>query len=247
MQDIEGEIERLQAAIIALEGQRQVLGDEIVDTSLGALREKLGALETAARPEQRKLATILFADIVGSTRLSQQIGDPEKMLEVIDGALRRLALPVAAAGGRVLRFMGDGFLAAFGLPQAHEDDAERAVRAGLAILQAANEYAAVIAETHGVAGFAVRVGVNTGQIASGGFSEAANTIMGLDVNLAARLESAAPPRWLAHLAFHLSPGSRSVRRNPAGADRSQRLSRTGEGLPGTTDQTPHFPHGHARH
>ena len=47
MQDIEGEIERLQAAIIALEGQRQVLGDEIVDTSLGALREKLGALETA--------------------------------------------------------------------------------------------------------------------------------------------------------------------------------------------------------
>jgi predicted ATPase/class 3 adenylate cyclase len=196
MQDIEGEIERLQAAIIALEGQRQVLGDEIVDTSLGALREKLGALETAARPEQRKLATILFADIVGSTRLSQQIGDPEKMLEVIDGALRRLALPVAAAGGRVLRFMGDGFLAAFGLPQAHEDDAERAVRAGLAILQAANEYAAVIAETHGVAGFAVRVGVNTGQIASGGFSEAANTIMGLDVNLAARLESAAPPGGL---------------------------------------------------
>ena len=67
MQNIEGEIERLQAAITALEGQRQVLGDEIVDTSLGALREKLGALESAARPEQRKLATILFADIVGST------------------------------------------------------------------------------------------------------------------------------------------------------------------------------------
>jgi class 3 adenylate cyclase/tetratricopeptide (TPR) repeat protein len=196
MQDIEGEIERLQAAIIALEGQRQVLGDEIVDTSQGALREKLVALETAARPEQRKLATILFADIVGSTRLSQQIGDPEKVLEVMDGALRRLAVPVAAEGGRVLRFMGDGFLAAFGLPQAHEDDAERAVRAGLAILQAANQYAAAIAETHGVAGFAVRVGVNTGHIASGGFSEAANTIMGLDVNLAARLESAAPPGGL---------------------------------------------------
>lgn len=196
MQDIEGEIERLQATIIALEGQRQVLGDEIVDTSLEALREKLGVLETAARPEQRKLATILFADIVGSTRLSQQIGDPEKMLEVMDGALRRLAAPVTAVGGRVLRFMGDGFLAAFGLPQAHEDDAERAVRAGLAILQAANEYAVVIAKTHAVAGFAVRVGVNTGQIASGGFSEAANTVMGLDVNLAARLESAAPPGGL---------------------------------------------------
>ena len=58
MQDIEGEIKRLQAAIIALEGQRQVLGGEIVDTSLGALREKLGALETAARPEQRKLAIL---------------------------------------------------------------------------------------------------------------------------------------------------------------------------------------------
>jgi class 3 adenylate cyclase/tetratricopeptide (TPR) repeat protein len=196
MQNIEGEIERLQAAIIALESQRQVLGDTIVDTSLDALREKLGVLETAARPEQRKLATILFTDIVGSTRLSQQIGDPEKMLEVIDGALRRLAVPIAAEGGRVLRFMGDGFLAAFGLPQAHEDDAERAVRAGLGILQAANEYAAAIAETHGVTGFAVRVGVNTGHIASGGFSEAANTIMGLDVNLAARLESAAPPGGL---------------------------------------------------
>ena len=196
MQDIEGEIERLRAAIFALEGQRQVLGDEIVDTSLIALREKLGALEAAARPEQRKLATILFVDIVGSTRLSRQIGDPEKMLEVIDGALRRLAAPVAAEGGRVLRFMGDGFLAAFGLPQAHEDDAERAVRAGLGILQAAKEYADDIAETHRVAGFAVRVGVNTGHIASGGFSEAANTIMGLDVNLAARLESAAPPGGL---------------------------------------------------
>lgn len=196
MQDIEGEIERLQAAILALESQRQVLGDEIVDTSLSALREKLGALEAAARPEQRKLATILFADIVGSTRLSQQIGDPETVLEVMDGALRRLAAPVAAEGGRVLRFMGDGFLAAFGLPNAHEDDAERAVRAGLAILRAADEYAAAIAGTHGVAGFAVRVGVNTGHIASGGFSEAANTIMGLDVNLAARLESAAPPGGL---------------------------------------------------
>ena len=138
---------------------------------------------------------MLFVDVVGSTTLGQDL-EPDEILEIMDGGLQRLAIPVEAHGGRVTRFMGDGFKAVFGEPAAQENDAEMAVRAGLEILADAKAYAADLEEKWHVSGFDVRVGVNTGMVAVGGFTESDDTVMGLTVNLGARLESAAPPGGL---------------------------------------------------
>lgn len=187
------ELDQLRQAIAALETQRAVLGDAIVDAALSPMREKLAALtaqETPADP-QLKYLTILFTDIAGSTRLTQGL-DPEDIMVLLDGALKHLSDVVEKHGGRATRFMGDGFKAVFGLDVAHEDDAERAVRAGLALIEAAKTFAVKVERDWGRRGFDIRVGINSGPVAVGGFSEAGDTIMGLTVNLAARMESAAP-------------------------------------------------------
>lgn len=186
------EIENLRQAIMALEGQRAALGHEVAEAALAPLRVKLAELEGAevSQGQQRRLVTVVFADITGSTELSRGL-EPEEILEMMDGALRRLAEPVDRHGGRVTRFMGDGLMAVFGLPIAQENDALRAVWAGLDILEAARRYSEELG-AEGIEGFDVRVGVSTGLVAAGGFSEAGDTIMGLAVNLGARLEGAAP-------------------------------------------------------
>ncbi len=187
------EIDQLRQAIIALENQRAVLGDAVVDVALPPLREKLAALtaqETLTEP-QLKYLTILFTDIAGSTRLTQGL-DPEDIMTLLDGALKQFSDVIEKHGGRVTRFMGDGFKAVFGLDVAHEDDAERAVYAGLDLIDAAQVFAEKVERDWGRAGFNIRVGINSGPVAVGGFSEAGDTIMGLTVNLAARMESSAP-------------------------------------------------------
>ena len=187
------ELDQLRQAITALENQRAVLGDAIVDAALSPMREKLAALtaqENSTDP-QLKYLTILFTDIAGSTRLTQGL-DPEDIMVLMDGALKHLSAVVEKHGGRATRFMGDGFKAVFGLDVAHEDDAERAVRAGLDLIEAAKVFAEKVEREWGRPGFDIRVGINSGPVAVGGFSEAGDTIMGLTVNLAARLESAAP-------------------------------------------------------
>lgn len=180
---------QLRAAIEAQEGLRESLGDGIVDATIAALRAQLPKDDV---PQQRKLVTVLFMDVVGSTDLLRG-HDPEETMAVMDSALARLAGPVHDHGGRVTRFMGDGFMAAFGLPTARENDPEMAVRTGLAIIEEAAVVAKELEATHGLEGFEVRVGVNTGLVATGGVTEAADTIMGDTVNLASRLETAAPP------------------------------------------------------
>jgi len=189
--------DELKNAIATLESQRAVLGDAVVDASLSALRKQLAELEQAADPADRhkKLVSMLFVDVVGSTMLGQDL-EPDEILEIMDGGLKRLAVPVEAHGGRVTRFMGDGFKAVFGEPTAQENDAEMAIRAGLEILADAREYAADLERKWHIPGFNVRVGINTGMVAVGGFTESDDTVMGLTVNLGARLESAAPPGGL---------------------------------------------------
>jgi class 3 adenylate cyclase/tetratricopeptide (TPR) repeat protein len=191
------EIEKLQDAVSALEAQRAALGDALVDTTLGALQEKLAALqETLEAPEQqRRLISVLFADIYRSTQLSRGL-EPDEILELMDGALLRLAGPVEEHGGHVARFMGDGLMAIFGLPTSRETDAVRAVCAGLGILDVARACARELEEARQIRGFEVRVGISTGLVATGGGTEAEDTIMGLPVNLGARLESTAPPGGL---------------------------------------------------
>jgi class 3 adenylate cyclase/tetratricopeptide (TPR) repeat protein len=183
--------EALRAAIAALEGQRATLGDTVAELAIAPLRARLAALSRPAGLRHRQV-TVLFADVVGSTAMAQGL-DAEDTLAVLSDALRRMAGIVEAHQGRVLRFTGDGLKAAFGMDETREDDAERAVRAGLAILQAGREQAAAAARRYSISDFAVRVGVHTGDVALGAGVEHDNTAMGAAVNIAARMEQSAPP------------------------------------------------------
>ncbi|MHA2101517.1 MAG: adenylate/guanylate cyclase domain-containing protein, partial [Candidatus Kariarchaeaceae archaeon] len=183
----------LEDAIAALEDQRSVLGDSVVNSAIAAMQKQLDEISEDRQPpkHQRKLITVLFMDVVSSTKLMLEL-DPEESLSIMDGVLKQLAIPVENHGGRVTRFMGDGYLAIFGLPTASENDPEMAVRAGLAILKKSNEIASQLEKEWKLTGFQVRIGVNTGLVVTGGETEAEDTIMGNAVNLAARLESSAP-------------------------------------------------------
>jgi len=187
------DLEQLEETIIVLEAQRAHLGDAVVDTAIAPLREKLAALQVgpAASGQQRKFVTILFADMTGWTALSQRL-ELEDMMALTDGAIRRFNRIIERRGGRVLKFMGDGLMAVFGLPQVQEDDAERAVQAGLDILGSAKIYAQVLEERWNLSGFNVRIGINTGPIIMGGGLEEERTAIGMTVNLASRMESTAP-------------------------------------------------------
>ena len=131
----------LEKAIEVQESLRGTVDDAIIDATIATLQEKLTELETPK--QQRKLVTVLFADIVGSTRIIRDL-DPEENLEIMDGTLKRLAAPIEERGGHVTRFMGDGFKAVFGAPKARENDPEMAIRAGLGILETAQTLAGEI-------------------------------------------------------------------------------------------------------
>jgi class 3 adenylate cyclase/tetratricopeptide (TPR) repeat protein len=203
---LDEQIEQLKHTIAEMESQRDALGDEVVDAALAPLLHKLdelvSQLESHQEPipqapmQQRKLVTLLFMDVVGSTGAIAAHLDPEDTLEIMDSALKRLAVPIEEHGGHVTRFMGDGFKAVFGAPLAREDDPEQAVRAGLDILDTSHIITDELEVQWDIQGFQVRVGVNTGLVALGGLTEAEDTVMGKPVNLAARLESAAPPGGL---------------------------------------------------
>jgi class 3 adenylate cyclase len=123
-----------------------------------------GAALAVARPAEgeRKFVTVLFADVVGSTAMGEEL-DPEQIIEIMNGAFAFMNAAVARYGGTVARLMGDAILAFFGAPAAHEDDAERAVRAGLEIQAAAAAYGQTIEQRFGF-DFRVRVGINTGMV-----------------------------------------------------------------------------------
>jgi len=191
------EIEQLEQAIASLEEKRSELGDSVVDSAVESIKVRLVTLKSYQVPseKQRKLVSVLFMDVADSSKIGQYL-DPEDVMEMMDAVLQQLAAPVFNQGGRVTRYMGDGFMAVFGAPIAREDDTRNAVSAGLEILKAAESSSQEIESTWGVADFRVRVGVNTGHVAVGGLSEGINMIMGRTVNLAARMESAAPTNSL---------------------------------------------------
>ena len=179
-----------------LESQRAVLGDAAVDAVLAPLRAQLAALEAEAPPpapsaQVLRQVTVLFLDIVGSTSLAQHL-DPEDIHAVMDGALERCTAVVEAHRGKVLQYAGDNLLAAFGADEAREDDTERAVRAGLALLDEGRVLGQVVAQRHGHRGFDVRVGIHTGLVLLGGGVDEEGTIRGMTVHVAARMEQTAP-------------------------------------------------------
>lgn len=147
-----------------------------------------------ATAERRQL-TVLFCDLIGSTALSARL-DPEDLRGVLAAYQRRVAEVMQAHGGYVAQYMGDGVLAYFGWPRAHEDDVERAVRAGLAVAAAV---AALPRPAAGAAAepLAARVGVATGPAVVGEFvgegPAQERSVVGETPNLAARLQSLARP------------------------------------------------------
>ena len=184
---------QLEQAIAVQESLRGKVDNAIIDVTIEALRIQLNELEPNLSVEQqRKMVTILFMDVVNSTKMLGGL-DPEENLEFTDNAMQRMATDIKSFGGQVTRFMGDGFLAVFGLTQAKENDAEMAVRSGLKIIETANDIAGELEAKHNIPNFRVRVGINTGLIVSGGETESEGTIMGTAINLAARLEKMASP------------------------------------------------------
>jgi hypothetical protein len=127
-----------------------------------AERSAAPSASTAANPHdaaERRQLTVMFCDLVGSTALSVRF-DPEELREEIRAYQNAVAGVVARYDGLVAKYMGDGVLAYFGYPRAHEDDAERAVRAGLEIAAAVRGL-----ETRGTERLAVRIGIATGLVA----------------------------------------------------------------------------------
>jgi len=139
-------------------------------------------------PEERRQVTVLFADLSGYTAVAEQM-DPEAVKTLVDGALRRLGQEVTGYGGTVDKYIGDNVMALFGAPVAHEDDAERAVRAALGMQQAMSEVNEGLPEA---VSFALRVGVNTGEVLAGAIGDD-YTVTGDTVNVASRLQTAARP------------------------------------------------------
>ena len=187
----EQERQSLEAALVALEAQRAVLGDAMVEVAVRPLRQRLRDLAG----QTLRQVTVLFLDVVGSTTLSGQL-DAEDTAELMNGALARFTATVQAHGGRVFNYAGDSVMAAFGADGAREDDAERGVRCGLALLADGRAVAELVRARHGLTGFDVRVGLHTGEVLLGGAIDVGGGLRGVTVNVAARMEQSAPPGQL---------------------------------------------------
>src|SRR5256884_2102866 len=154
--------------------------------------DDFSTIESAKDTAERRQVTVMFSDLVGSTALSASM-DPEDLRELISAYQKCVAETVRRFGGFVARYLGDGVLVYFGYPHAHEDDAERAVRAGLELITA-------VAGLKTCAPLQVRVGIATGLVVVGhlipsGESEERG-IVGETPNLAARLQSIAEPNMV---------------------------------------------------
>jgi len=183
------EQEQLEQAIQALEAQRATLGNAVVEAALGPMRRQLAELkEKEAAPTlkgERKLVTVMFADISGFTALAETI-DPEAVRDLMNGCFERLVPVVRKYGGAVDKFIGDEIMALFGAPVAHENDPERALRTALEMVD-------TLAEFNGERGTELELhfGINTGTVIAGGLGTHERqeyTVMGDTVNVASRLE-----------------------------------------------------------
>ena len=157
------------------------------------LAEKI-LVSRAAIEGERKQVTVLFADCVGFTALSTKL-DPEDLHGIMDGFFQHVMEAVHRYEGTVNQFTGDGVMALFGAPIAHEDHAVRAAAAALAIQKATREYGERLRAERGL-DFALRIGLNTGPVVVGRIGDDLRmdyTAQGETVNLAARLQASAPP------------------------------------------------------
>src|SRR5262245_34242491 len=183
--------EDLREIGVAAIGHRRKLLDAIAalgaEVPAPAVTAVSSDLPVQADAERRQL-TVMFCDLVGSTALSARL-DPEDLREVIGAYHRCVAKIIAESDGFVSRYMGDGVLVYFGYPQAHEDDAERAVRAGLGAIDAVRRLDVKSVELQ------ARVGIATGLVVVGDLigegSAREQSVVGEAPNLAARLQALA--------------------------------------------------------
>jgi len=175
---------------VAAIGHRRILLDAIAALRAEPSVEPDRSGGKAPEAERRQL-TVMFVDLVGSTALSARL-DPEELRDIIGAYHRRCAEVITSSGGFVAKYLGDGVLAYFGYPQAHEEDAEQAVRAGLALIEAVAKLDAGQATS-----LQVRVGIATGLVVVGDLlGEGAaqeQAVIGETPNLAARLQGLAEP------------------------------------------------------
>ena len=190
-----GHRRKLLAAIAAVRQRSPPVRSSSVDRASVASHKAPGA--------ERRQLTVMFCDLVGSTALSAGL-DPEEMREVLRAYLDAVAGGIVRFEGHVARFLGDGVLAYFGFPQAHEDDAERAVRAGLEVLEAVGRLRTPEGEP-----LAARVGIATGLVVVGDLigqgAAQEQAVVGDTPNLAARLQALAEPG-----AVVIAPGTRRL-------------------------------------
>ncbi len=188
------EIHNIETTIVALETQRASLGDLVVDTALGLLRERLATLiQPDQAPDERKRVTVLFADVSGYTALSENL-DPEDVAAIMNRLFQAVTAEIHRYGGAIDKYSGDAVMALFGAPQALENHEEMAVRAALAMQKVIANFSAALEQERGFS-LQMRIGLNTGEVLAGlvgGLKARSYTVMGDTVNLASRLEHAAP-------------------------------------------------------
>ena len=182
----EPDLEKLGVLLGHRKRMLRAIGDLSAVTALARASEP--AIERAAEAERRQL-TVMFCDLVGSTPLSTRF-DPEDLREIVGAYHRCITDTVGRFGGFVAKYMGDGVLVYFGYPEAHEDDAERGVRAGLAVIDAVGRLATQEPLN-------VRIGIATGLVVVGDLIGAGAAqergVVGETRNLAARLQALARP------------------------------------------------------
>jgi class 3 adenylate cyclase/tetratricopeptide (TPR) repeat protein len=187
------EIEQIQQAIAALEAQREILGEQVLATALAPLRQRLEQLQMQSIGEQRKVVTLLFADLAGFTAMSEKM-DPEDVRDVTDAYFKCWTEAIEAHRGTVEKFIGDAVMAVFGLKAASEQDPENAVRAALAMRDALEELNGELEHEQQLR-LTMRVGIHTGPVVVSLLGERKGqdfVVVGDTVNLASRLQSAAP-------------------------------------------------------
>src|SRR5712692_8313531 len=165
--------------------------------ALRTLDTRRQTLDSSQPEAERRQLTVMFCDLVGSTALSEQL-DPEELREVVQQYQEVCAHVIGHYDGHIAQYLGDGLLVYFGYPQAHEDDAQRAVRAGLAILGALRE--APLQKARLQQPLQVRIGIHTGLVVvgeMGGGAKRELLALGDTPNIAARVQGIAAPDTVA--------------------------------------------------
>lgn len=190
---IQSQIDELRASIKGLEAQRSLLGDQIINPAIKSLNQQLTQLEQqmvsqTIPAEDRRMVTILFTDMVGSTSMAEKL-DPEEWRRIVSKTHQVIGEAITSHHGTIAQYLGDGLLAFFGAKEAGENDPENAIRAAL-------EVQSVVASLLSNEKVQVRVGIHTGLVVVGDLGAEQHkefTASGDAMNLAARLQSAAPP------------------------------------------------------